>query len=80
MDIIQTHLLSQQEEMIKIQILLHALVDELVEANLITTESLDERLKQKVDLVNKIIDKQKEEFNTTNMGIGNIFGGTVGEA
>ncbi len=52
--ILEMNLLSQQEELIKLQILLHALVDELVETDVISAESLDSRLKEKVDLVNKL--------------------------
>lgn len=75
------NLLSQQEELIKLQILLHALVDELVETDVISAESLDSRLKEKVDLVNKIIEKQKEKLHLNDdIALSNIFNAPMGEA
>jgi hypothetical protein len=78
--ILEAHLVSQQEELIKMQILLHSLVDELVEANLITSESLDSRLKEKVELVNSIIEKQKEKLHQNDVSLLNIFNSPIGEA
>jgi hypothetical protein len=79
--ILEMNLLSQQEELIKLQILLHALVDELVETDVISAESLDSRLKEKVDLVNKIIEKQKEKLHLNDdIALSNIFNAPMGEA
>ena len=79
--ILEMNLLSQQEELIKLQILLHALVDELVETDVISAESLDSRLKEKVDLVNKIIEKQKEKLHLNDdIALSNIFNTPMAEA
>lgn len=80
MDILEKHIVHQQEEMIKIQILLHALVDELIESNLINGESLDKRIKQKIKVVNNIVDSQIKELQLNNVDLSNIFNGPMGEA
>ena len=80
MDILEKHLAHQQEEMIKMQILLHSLVDELIESNLINDESLDKRIKQKIKVVNNAVESQIKEMQLKSVDLSNIFNGPVGEA
>jgi len=80
MDILEKHLAHQQEEMIKMQILLYALVDELIEQEIIDDESLDKRIKEKINIVNTTIQSQLKDLNVNGVDLSTIFNGPMGEA
>lgn len=80
MDILEKHLAHQQEEMIKMQILLYALVDELIEQEVIDDESLDKRIKEKINIVNTTIQSQLKDLNVNGVDLSTIFNGPMGEA
>lgn len=80
MDILEKHLAHQQEEMIKMQILLYALVDELIEQEVIDDESLDKRIKEKINIVNTTIKSQLKDLNVNGVDLSTIFNGPMGEA
>jgi hypothetical protein len=80
MDILEKHIVHQQEEMIKMQILLYALVDELIEQEIIDDTSLDNRIKEKIQIVNSSIKSQLKELDLDGINLSKIFNGPMGEA
>jgi hypothetical protein len=80
MDILEKHIVHQQEELIKMQILIYALVDELIEQGVIDDESLDNRIKQKIQIVNNSIKSQLKELDLDGVNLSKIFNGPMGEA
>jgi hypothetical protein len=80
MDILEKHIVHQQEELIKMQILIYALVDELIEQGVIDDESLDNRIKQKIQIVNNSIKSQLKELDLDGVNLSKIFNGPIGEA
>jgi len=80
MDILEKHIVHQQEELIKMQILLYALVDELIEQEVIDDESLDKRIKEKINIVNTTIQSQLKDLNVNGVDLSTIFNGPMGEA
>ena len=80
MDILEKHIAHQQEELIKMQILLYALVDELIEQEVIDDASLDNRIKEKIKIVNTTIESQLKELDLDGVNLSKIFNGPMGEA
>jgi hypothetical protein len=80
MNILEKHIVHQQEELIKMQILIYALVDELIEQGVIDDESLDNRIKQKIQIVNNSIKSQLKELDLDGVNLSKIFNGPIGEA
>jgi hypothetical protein len=80
MDILEKHIVHQQEELIKMQILLYALVDELIEQEVIDDTSLDNRIKEKISIVNSTIQSQLKELDLDGVNLSKIFNGPMGEA
>ena len=80
MDILEKHIVNQQEELIKMQILLYALVDELIEQEVIDDTSLDKRIKEKIKIVNTTIESQLKELDLDGVNLSKIFNGPMGEA
>ncbi len=71
---------QQQEEFLKLQVIVYSLVDTLIENNTVSQEVMDTKIQEKVNLVKKIVDKQVEKFEMDSMAINNIFNGPIGEA
>ena len=78
---LEANLITQTEELIKLQILIHALVDELIETNVINAESLDTKIQTKIKMVTDLvqIEKQKIDINTYTE-FSKLFNGPIGEA
>lgn len=69
-----------QEEMIKTQVLLYALLDELIQSEIIDNESLDSRIQEKIKTINGLVSKQMNELQLSHAQLSNIFKGPIGEA
>lgn len=75
-----------QKQLLTTQILLESIVEELVEANLIQRDSLDNRVNSKIEVINNSITEIEQLLNNieedTDSTLNNInfFGGPVGEA
>jgi hypothetical protein len=80
MDILEKHLAHQQEELIKMQILLYSLVDELIENEIIDDKSLDNRIKEKISIVNTTLESQLKELDLDGVNLSKMFNGPMGEA
>jgi hypothetical protein len=78
--ILEAHVIQQQEELLKLQILIHSLVDELIETNVINDVSLDDRIQKKIKVITDLVEAQKKDINVNNIGLSNIFSGPMGEA
>jgi hypothetical protein len=78
--ILEAHIIQQQEELLKLQILIHSLVDELIETNVISDVSLDDRIQKKIKVITDLVEAQKKDINVNNIGLSNIFSGPMGEA
>jgi hypothetical protein len=78
--ILEAHIIQQQEELLKLQILIHSLVDELIETNVINDVSLDDRIQKKIKVITDLVEAQKKDINVNNIGLSNIFSGPMGEA
>lgn len=71
---------QQQEEFLKLQVIVYSLVDTMIENNIISQEEIDTKIQEKVNLVKKIVDTQVKKFEVDNLTINNIFNGPIGEA
>ena len=78
--ILEAHIIQQQEELLKLQILIHSLVDELIETNVINAISLDDRIQKKIKVITDLVETHKKDINVNNIGLSNIFSGPMGEA
>jgi hypothetical protein len=78
--LLEAHIIQQQEELLKLQILIHSLVDELIETNVISDVSLDDRIQKKIKVITDLVEAQKKDINVNNIGLSNIFSGPMGEA
>jgi hypothetical protein len=78
--LLEAHIIQQQEELLKLQILIHSLVDELIETNVINDVSLDDRIQKKIKVITDLVEAQKKDINVNNIGLSNIFSGPMGEA
>lgn len=74
---LEANLITQTEELVKLQILIHALVEELIENNVIDSDSLDNKIQTKVKIVTDLI---KTQTNEMDVRLANIFNGPIGEA
>jgi hypothetical protein len=70
---------KQNERILVLQMLLEALVDELIETKKIKEEKLDERFVSKMEWAQSEINKAKEEVSMDYLK-GQMFGGKMGEA
>jgi hypothetical protein len=79
MDNINDVLGAQNRRILTLQILVEALVDELIETKKVKESKLDERFVTKMKWANDALDKAKEEASIDYLK-GQMFGGTMGEA
>ena len=70
---------KQNERILVLQMLVEALVDELIETKKVKEEKLDARFVSKMKWINEEMDKAKEEASMDYLK-GQMFGGKVGEA
>jgi hypothetical protein len=79
MDNINDVLGAQNRRILTLQILVEALVDELVETKKIKESKLDKRFVSKMNWANEELNRAKEEASLDYLK-GQIFGGKMGEA
>ena len=71
--------LKQQEQILTLQILVQTLVDELVETGVVSDETLDTRLNEKVAVINNQMDEMRKTASMDYLK-GHMFGNQMGEA
>ena len=71
--------IKQQEQILTLQILVQTLVDELVETEILSDETLDIRLSEKVKLINTQMGEMRKEASMDYLKT-QIFGNQIGEA
>ena len=79
MDNINDVLGAQNRRILTLQILVEALVDELIETKTITESKLDERFVAKMNWANSELDRAKQEASIDFLK-EQMFGGKMGEA
>lgn len=79
MDNINDVLSAQNRRILTLQILVEALVDELIETKKIKESKLDERFVSKMEWANEELNRAKEEASIDYLK-GQMFGGKMGEA
>jgi hypothetical protein len=79
MDNLNDVLSAQNKRILTLQLLLEALVDELIETKKVKEKKLDARFLAKMKWANDALDKAKEEASIDYLK-GQMFGGTMGEA
>ena len=79
MDNLKDILVAQNKRILTLQILVEALVDELIETKKVKESKLDERFVTKMEWAQSALDKAKEEASIDYLK-GQMFGGTMGEA
>jgi hypothetical protein len=79
MDNINDVLGAQNKRILTLQLLVEALVDELIETKKVKEKKLDARFLAKMKWANDALDKAKEEASIDYLK-GQMFGGTMGEA
>ena len=72
-------LAAQNERILTLQLLVEALVDELIETKKVKEEKLDERFRSKLEWAQSELDKAKQEASIDLLR-GQIFGNQMGEA
>jgi hypothetical protein len=72
-------LAAQNERILTLQLLVEALVDELIETKKVKEEKLDERFRSKLEWAQSELDKAKQEASMDLLR-GQIFGNQMGEA
>jgi hypothetical protein len=72
-------LAAQNERILTLQLLVEALVDELIETKNVKEEKLDERFRSKLEWAQSELDKAKQEASMDLLR-GQIFGNQMGEA
>jgi len=70
---------KQNERILVLQMLVEALVDELIETKKVKEKKLDARFVSKMKWINEEMDKAKEEASIDYLK-GQMFGGKMGEA
>jgi hypothetical protein len=70
---------AQNERILTLQLLVEALVDELIETKKIKEEKLDERFRSKMEWAQDQLDKAKQEVSMDYLKT-QIFGNQIGEA
>jgi hypothetical protein len=79
MDNLKDILNAQNKRILTLQLLVEALVDELIETKKVKESKLDERFVNKMEWANEQLDKAKEEASIDYLK-SQIFGGKMGEA
>ena len=79
MDNIKDVLAAQNKRILTLQILLEALVDELIETKKIKESKLDKRFVSQMNWANEELNRAKEEASMDYLK-GQMFGGKMGEA
>jgi len=79
MDNIKDVLSAQNKRILTLQLLVEALVDELIETKKVKEAKLDKRFVTKMNWANEEMNKAKEEASIDYLK-GQIFGGQIGEA
>lgn len=72
-------LAKQNERILTLQLLVEALVDELIETKKVKEDKLDERFAAKMEWAQEQMNKAREEVSMDYLK-GQIFGGKIGEA
>lgn len=70
---------AQNERILTLQLLLEALVDELIETKKIKEEKLDDRFREKMEWAKAELEKAKKEASIEFLK-GQMFGNQMGEA
>ena len=71
--------MKQQDQILTLQILVQTLVDELVETNVVSDETLDARLNDKIKSIKSQMNEMRKEASIDFIK-GNMFGNQMGEA
>jgi hypothetical protein len=79
MDNIKDVLAAQNKRILTLQLLVEALVDELIETKKVKEKKLDERFLEKMNWANKELDKAKEEASIEFLSNG-FYSNQIGEA
>ena len=79
MDNIKEVLAAQNKRILTLQLLVEALVDELIETKKVKESKLDERFVTKMNWANEQLDKAKQEASIDYLK-SQMFGGNMGEA
>jgi hypothetical protein len=79
MDNLKDILNAQNTRILTLQLLVEALVDELIETKKIKESKLDERFVSKMDWANQELNRAKEEASIDYLK-SQMFGGKMGEA
>ena len=79
MDNLKDILNAQNKRILTLQLLVEALVDELIETKKVKESKLDERFVAKMEWANQELDRAKEEASIDYLK-SQIFGGKMGEA
>ena len=79
MDNIKDLLAAQNKRILTLQLLVEALVDELIETKKVKESKLDEKFLAKMDWANEQLDKAKQEASIDYLK-SQMFGGPIGEA
>jgi lipase chaperone LimK len=79
MDNLNDVLAAQNKRILTMQLLLEALVEELIETKKIKEEKLDDRISAKMDIVQSELDRARQEASIDYLK-GQIFTNQMGEA
>ena len=79
MDNIKDLLAAQNKRILTLQLLVEALVDELIETKKVKEKKLDARFISKMEWANEELNRAKEEASLDYLK-GQMFGGKMGEA
>ena len=79
MDNIKDLLAAQNKRILTLQLLLEALVDELIETKKLKESKLDERFLDKMNWANEQLDRARDEASMDYLK-SQMFGGKMGEA
>jgi hypothetical protein len=79
MDNIKDVLVAQNKRILTLELLVEALVDELIETKKVKESKLDERFLEKMNWANKEFDKAKEEASIEFLSNG-FYSNQIGEA
>jgi hypothetical protein len=79
MDNLKDILNAQNRRILTLQLLVEALVDELIETKKVKEEKLDKRFVTKMNWANEQLDRAKEEASIDYLKF-QMFGGKMGEA
>ena len=71
--------MKQQDQILTLQILVQTLVDELVETGVVSDETLDARLKEKIKSIQNQLASKRNEASVDYLK-SHMFGNQMGEA